>query len=70
MALSSASRASAIYQLDVRYMLRPEEKFVFPSHKFHKSWKYWKVCSEDISGGQIKTLPITVELHLAICGRV
>ena len=42
MALSSASRASVIHQLDVRYMLRPEGNFVFTFHKLHKSWKYRK----------------------------
>ena len=42
MALSSASRASAINHLDVRYMLRIEGKFVFTFHKLHKSWKYVK----------------------------
>ena len=42
MALSSASRASAIHHLDIRYMLRPEGKFVFTFHKLHKSWKYRK----------------------------
>ena len=42
MALSFASRASAIHHLDVRYMLKPEEKFVFTFNKLHKSWKYEK----------------------------
>ena len=42
MALSFASRASAIHHLDVRYMLRPDGKFVFTFHKLHKSWKYGK----------------------------
>ena len=42
MALSSASRASVIHHLDVRYMLRPKGKFVFTIHKLHKSWKYGK----------------------------
>ena len=37
MALSFASRASAIHHLDVRYMLKPEEKFVFTFNKLHKS---------------------------------
>ena len=42
--LSSASRASAIHHLDVRYryMLRPEGKFIFTFHKLHKSWKFGK----------------------------
>ena len=55
MALSYASRASETNHLDVRYMLRPEEKFAFFFHKIHKSWKYGKVppslelckCTED-----------------------
>ena len=42
MALSSASRASAIHHLDLRYRLRPEGKFVFTFHKLYKSWKYGK----------------------------
>ena len=42
MALSSASRASAIRHLEVRYTLRPQGKFVFTFHKLHKSWKYGK----------------------------
>ena len=42
MALLSASRASAIHFLDVRYMLRSEGKIVFTFHKLHKSWKYGK----------------------------
>ena len=42
MALSSASTASAIHHLDVRYMLRSEGKFVFTFHKLHKSRKYGK----------------------------
>ena len=33
MALSSASRASGIHHLDVRYILRPEGKLVFTFHK-------------------------------------
>ena len=37
MALSSASRASTIHHLDIRYMLRPEGKFLFSFHKLHKS---------------------------------
>ena len=45
MALSSASRVSAIHHLNVRYMLRPEGKFVFTFHKLHKSWKYGKALS-------------------------
>ena len=42
MALSSASRASAIRHLDVRHMLRPEGKYLFNSQKLHKTWKYEK----------------------------
>ena len=42
MALSSASRASAVHHLDVRYKLRPEGTFVFTFQKLHKSWKYGK----------------------------
>ena len=42
MALPTASRASKIHHLDVRYMLRLEGKFVFAFSKLHKSWKYGK----------------------------
>ena len=42
MFFSSASRASAIHHLDVRYMLRTEGKFVFTFHKLRKNWKYRK----------------------------
>ena len=45
MALSSASRASAIHHLDLRYMLRPEGRFVFTFHKLYKSWKYGKTSA-------------------------
>ena len=41
-ALSSASRASAIHHLDVSHILRTEGKFAFAFHKIHKSWKYGK----------------------------
>ena len=40
MTLTSASRASKIHHLDVRYMLTTEGKFVLTFHKLHKSWKY------------------------------
>ena len=42
MVLSSASRAPALHHLDVKYMLRPNGKFVFTFHKLHESWKYVK----------------------------
>ena len=42
MTLSSASRASVIHHLDVRYMLRPEGTLLFTFHKLHKSWKHGK----------------------------
>ena len=45
MPLSSASRASAIHHLDLRYMLRPEGRFVFTFHKLYKSWKYGKTSA-------------------------
>ena len=54
MALSSASRASAINHLDVRYMLRIEGKFVFTFHKLHKSWKYVWVYKAYISAAHRK----------------
>ena len=58
MALSSASRASAINHLDVRYMLSREGKFVFTFHKLHKSWKYGKAppvleCCEYTEDGEL-----------------
>ena len=43
MVLSSAFRALATHHLDVRYMLRPERKFVYSFfHRLNKSWKYGK----------------------------
>ena len=43
MVLSSAFRALATHHLDVRYMLRPERKFVYSFfYRLNKSWKYGK----------------------------
>ena len=36
-ALTSASRASAIHHLDIRYMVKENEKYVFKFHRLHKS---------------------------------
>lgn len=38
MALTSASRASALHHLDVRYMTRSADRYSFTFHKLHKSW--------------------------------
>ena len=42
MALTSASRASAIHHLDIRYMVKGNEKYVFKFHRLHKSQRHWK----------------------------
>ena len=38
MALISASRASAIHHLDIRYMVKGNGKYVSKFHRLHKSW--------------------------------
>ena len=42
MALTSASRASAIHHLDIRYMVKRNEKYVFKFHRLHKRWRCGK----------------------------
>ena len=42
MALSSASRASAMHCLDVRFMVKSEDSYIFTFHKLHKSWRKGK----------------------------
>ena len=42
LALTSASRSSAIHHLDIRYKVKYNEKYVFKFHKLHKSWRYGK----------------------------
>ena len=37
MALTSASRSSEMHCLDVRFMVKSEDAYIFPFHKFHKS---------------------------------
>ena len=39
LALTAASRASAIQHLNLHYMCKNDEKYVFFFHKLHKSWK-------------------------------
>ena len=39
MALTSASRASAKYCLDVKFMIKLENSYIFAFHKLHKSWR-------------------------------
>ena len=42
MALTSASRASAMHCLDVRFIVKSEDAYIFTFHKLHKSWKKGK----------------------------
>ena len=42
MALISASRASAIHHLDIRYMVTGNKKYVFKFHRLRKSWRCGK----------------------------
>ena len=42
MALTSASRASAMHHLDVRFMVRSHNAYIFTFHKLHKSWRRGK----------------------------
>ena len=42
MALTSASRASAMHCLDVRFMVKSEDAYFFTFHKLHKSWRKGK----------------------------
>ena len=46
LALTSASRASAIHHLDIRYKYEYHEKYVFKFHKLHKSWRFGKPIPE------------------------
>ena len=43
MALSSASRASSLQQLNIKFMARNEMSCKFYFHKLHKSWRRGKV---------------------------
>ena len=43
MALSSASRASSLQQLNIKFMARNEISYKFYFHKLHKSWRRGKV---------------------------
>ena len=45
MALTSASRASAVHHLDIMYMVKGNEKYVSKFHRLHKSWR----CGKPIS---------------------
>ena len=40
MALTFVSRASTIHCLDLRFMVKLEDAYIFTFHKLHKSW--WK----------------------------
>ena len=42
MTLTSASRASAVKHLDIRYMVKGTQKYVFKFHRLHKSWRCGK----------------------------
>ena len=42
MALTSASRASAMYHLDVRFMVKTKDAYIFTFHKLHNSWRRGK----------------------------
>ena len=39
MALTSASRVSGLHHLDIRYMSKINNNYIFKFHKLHKSWK-------------------------------
>ena len=38
MALTAASRASAVYHLDIRYLVKANGKYVFKFQRLHESW--------------------------------
>ena len=42
MGLTSASRASAIHHLDIRYVVKGNGEHVFKFHRLHKSWRCGK----------------------------
>ena len=42
MALTSASRASAMHYLNVRFMIELEDAYILNFHKLHKSWRKGK----------------------------
>ena len=42
MVLTSTSRASAMHCLDVRFMVKSEDVYIFTFHKLHKSWRKGK----------------------------
>ena len=42
MVLTFASRASAMHCLDVRFMVKSEDAYIFTFHKLHKSWRKGK----------------------------
>ena len=46
MALTSASRASTMHCLDVIFMVKSEDTYIFTFHKLHKSWKKGKASSK------------------------
>lgn len=38
-ALSSASRASALHHLDIPYIVRTPHKYIFNFQKLHRNWR-------------------------------
>ena len=42
MALASASRASAVNCLDLSFMVKSDDAYIFTFHKLHKSWRKGK----------------------------
>ena len=40
--MALASRASAMHCLDVRFMVKSEDAYIFTFHKLHKSWRKGK----------------------------
>ena len=42
MALTSASRASPMHCLNVRFMVKSEDAYIFTFHKWHKNWRKGK----------------------------
>ena len=42
MSVTSASRASAMHSLDVRFMVKSDDAYIFTFRKLHKSWRKGK----------------------------
>ena len=56
MALTSASRASVIHCLDISFMVKLEDAYIFTFHKLHKNWRKGKAPPKTI---YIKALQIS-----------